>query len=110
MNQYGEFTDAIWVYWSKDLEHWDANNKAVVLDGRNCKWSKVCIGMPSVVKFGKQLAVLYDAAGGDSTSHLDRDIGLAWLELPLRGVPEKVSQWLLFIFTVASARIKKSAQ
>jgi predicted GH43/DUF377 family glycosyl hydrolase len=31
-----EFTDAIWVYWSRDLEKWEAGNKAVVLDGRNC--------------------------------------------------------------------------
>jgi hypothetical protein len=32
----GEYTDAIWVYWSKDLNHWDRKNKAVVLDGQNC--------------------------------------------------------------------------
>jgi predicted GH43/DUF377 family glycosyl hydrolase len=88
INQGGEFTDAIWVYWSKDLEHWDAKNKAVVLDGHNCKWSHVCIGMPSVAKFGKRLAILYDAAGGESASHLYRNIGLAWLELPL-SAPEK---------------------
>ena len=78
-----EFTDAVWVYWSQDLEHWDPKNKAVVLDGRNCSWSKECIGMPSVVKVGKRLAVLYDAPGGDSLSHMNRDLGLAWLELPL---------------------------
>ena len=32
----GEYTDAVWVYWSKDLNKWDAKNKAVVLDGKNC--------------------------------------------------------------------------
>jgi predicted GH43/DUF377 family glycosyl hydrolase len=78
-----EYTDAIWVYWSQDLERWDAQHKAVVLDGNNCTWSKRCIGMPSVVRVGRRLAVLYDAPGGESLSHMHRDIGLAWLELPL---------------------------
>jgi predicted GH43/DUF377 family glycosyl hydrolase len=79
----GEYTDAVWVYWSKYLNRWDAKNKAVVLDGRNCTWSKKCLGMPSVVVVGKRLAILYDAPGGDSASHMGRDLGLAWLELPL---------------------------
>jgi len=35
------------------------------------------------VKFGKRLAVFYDAPGDDSMSHMGRDVGLAWLELPL---------------------------
>ena len=84
----GEYTDAVWVYWSQDLNHWDARHKAVVLDKKNCTWSKDCIGLPSVVKLGKRLAVLYDAPGGTSVSHMRRDIGLAWLELPLR-LPEQ---------------------
>ncbi len=79
----GEFTDAIWVYWTQDPNKWDAAHKAVVLDGKNCTWSKKCIGLPGVVKVGNRLAVLYDAPGGDSTSHMKRDVGLAWLELPL---------------------------
>ena len=79
----GEFTDAVWVYWSKDLNHWDPENKAVVLDGRNCTWSKKCIGLPSVVQVGDRLAIFYDAPGGTSTSHMRRNIGLAWLDLPL---------------------------
>lgn len=78
-----EFTDAIWVYWTKDLNHWNPDHKAVVLDGANCGWSRKCIGLPSVVKIGNRLAVFYDAPGGDSTSHMKRDVGLAWLELPL---------------------------
>lgn len=78
-----EFTDAVWVYWSKDLNRWDTKNKAVVLDGKNCSWSKNCIGMPTVTKLGKHLALFYDAPGGDSVSHMKRDIGLAWLDLPL---------------------------
>jgi predicted GH43/DUF377 family glycosyl hydrolase len=87
----GEYTDAIWVYWSKDLNHWDPANKAIVLDGRNCTWSKKCIGLPSVVQVGNRLAVFYDAPGGDSTSHMKRDVGLAWLDLPL-AVPGRSSK------------------
>jgi hypothetical protein len=79
----GEYTDAVWVYWSKDPNRWDPKNKAVVLDGENCTWSKKCIGLPSVVRVGKRLALFYDAPGGESTSHMRRNIGLAWLELPL---------------------------
>ena len=78
-----EYTDAVWVYWSKDLNQWDPANKAIVLDGRNCTWSKKCIGLPSVVRVGNRLALFYDAPGGDSTSHMRRNIGLAWLDLPL---------------------------
>ena len=35
-----EYADAIWVYWTKDLDRWDADRKAVVLDGGSCSWSK----------------------------------------------------------------------
>jgi predicted GH43/DUF377 family glycosyl hydrolase len=80
----GEFTDAVWVYWSRDLTKWDPGQKAVVLDGRNCTWSRDCIGMPSVVQVGRRLAIFYDAPGGTSVSHMKRDIGVAWLDLPLR--------------------------
>jgi len=80
----GEYTDAVWVYWSRDLQHWDPAHKAVVLDRKNCSWSKSCIGLPSVMPCGKRLAVLYDAPGGQGVSHMRRDIGLAWLDLPLR--------------------------
>jgi len=79
----GEYTDEIWVYWSEDLNKWSAANKAVVLDGSNCNWSKKCIGLPSVIPCGKRLAIFYDAPGGNGTSHMKRNIGLAWLELPL---------------------------
>jgi predicted GH43/DUF377 family glycosyl hydrolase len=78
-----EYTDSIWVYWTKDLNHWNSADKAVVLDGKNCKWSKVCIGLPSVVKLGDRLAIFYDAPGGKGMSHMKRDVGLAWLDLPL---------------------------
>lgn len=78
-----EYTDAIWVYWSKDLNLWNPENKAIVLDGQNCSWSKKCIGLPSVVQKGNRLALFYDAPGGASTGHMKRNIGLAWMELPL---------------------------
>jgi hypothetical protein len=78
-----EYTDAIWVYWTRDLNKWNPDDKAIVLDGKNCKWSEKCIGLPSVVTAGNRLALFYDAPGGKSTSHMKRNIGLAWLELPL---------------------------
>jgi hypothetical protein len=39
--------------------------------------------MPSVIAVGNRLAVFYDAPGGDSKSHMKRDLGVAWLDLPL---------------------------
>jgi predicted GH43/DUF377 family glycosyl hydrolase len=83
LDQDGEYTDAIWVYWTKDLNRWESANKAVVLDGKNSKWSKRCIGLPSVLPHGNTLAIFYDAPGGNSVSHMRRSIGLAWLKLPL---------------------------
>jgi predicted GH43/DUF377 family glycosyl hydrolase len=76
------YTDAVWVYWTKDLNHWNSADKVVVLDGSNCRWSRKCIGLPSVVKAGNPLAIFYDG-DTDSTSHMKRDVGLAWLDLPL---------------------------
>ncbi len=83
-----EYTDAIWVYWTKDLQKWDPAHKAVVLDGTTCTWSKEIIGLPSVVKAGSRLAIFYDGYGGagipdGAASHMRRDVGLAWLALPL---------------------------
>lgn len=88
----GEYTDAIWVYWSKDPTRWNPEHKAVVLDGRNCAWSRHIIGLPSVVKKGDRLALLYDGNAAEKIprefqSHMARDVGLAWLDLPL--VPPK---------------------
>jgi predicted GH43/DUF377 family glycosyl hydrolase len=80
----GEYTDAVWVYWSDDVTRWDARNKAVVLDGTNCTWSKKVVGLPSVMKKDNRLAILYDGAPGESTSHVGRDVGLAWLDLPIK--------------------------
>ena len=44
----GEYTEAIWVYWTKNLNHWDPARDAIVLDGKYSRWSKRCIGLPSV--------------------------------------------------------------
>jgi hypothetical protein len=90
-----EYTDAIWFYWTKDLNTWSPADKAVILDRQNCRWSRFFIGLPSVVKVGDRLAVFYDGQPGKrfpkgALTHMNRDIGLAWLELPLRvpsGVP-----------------------
>jgi predicted GH43/DUF377 family glycosyl hydrolase len=83
-----EYTDAIWAYWTKDLNHWSPANKAVVLDEKNCAWSRHIIGLPSVVPVGGRLALFYDGQAADpmprgAKSHMRRDIGLAWLDLPL---------------------------
>lgn len=83
-----EYTDAIWVYWTRDLEKWDPDHKAVVLDGSNCTWSKEIIGLPSVVRVGNRLALFYDGYAGKgipegASSHMRRDVGLAWIDLPL---------------------------
>jgi len=83
LDQDGEYTDAVWVYWTKDLFEWDPADKAVVLDRNNCTWSDRCIGLPTVVKAGRRLAIIYDAPAGNSVSHMGRDVGLAWLKLPL---------------------------
>ncbi|HTN08081.1 hypothetical protein [Agriterribacter sp.] len=79
-----EYTDAIWVYWSKDINTWNTEHKAVVLDSTNSVWAKGAIGMPAVIKVGDRLALLYDAAEGQSRSHMFRSIGLAWMDLPLK--------------------------
>lgn len=83
-----EYTDAVWVYWSKDLNRWNPADKAVVLDPRNCNWSRHIIGLPSVVRQGNRLAIFYDGNSsptipGGVKSHMNRDVGVAWLDLPL---------------------------
>jgi len=79
-----EYTDAVWVYWTKDLNKWDRTQKAIVLDSRNCKWSPNVIGLPSVLGVGNRLALFYDGLEGSQISHMGRDVGLAFLPLPLR--------------------------
>ena len=79
----GEYTESIWVYWSQDLNRWNPEQRAIVLDQTNCTWSKRCIGMPSVVQVGRRLALFYDASTTRS-GNMGRDVGMAWLDLPLK--------------------------
>ena len=44
--------------------------------------AKTEAGLP-VVQVGNRLALFYDAPEGNSTSHMKRNIGLAWMNLPL---------------------------
>jgi hypothetical protein len=81
---HGEFTDAVWVYWSADPNVWDASRKAIVLDATSSAWSKAVIGMPSVVPMGGQLALLYDGNNRRDFGHMRRDIGVAFIDLPLQ--------------------------
>ncbi|HRZ58238.1 MAG TPA: hypothetical protein P5525_22595 [Candidatus Paceibacterota bacterium] len=83
-----EYTDAIWVYWTTNLDRWQPANKAVVLDASNCNWSRHIMGLPSVVQVGGRLAIFYDGNATNQMpsgvkSHMNRDVGLAWLDLPL---------------------------
>lgn len=78
------YTNAVWVYWSKDLEHWNVEDKAVVLDKTNCTWAKGTIGLGTVVKKDDNtLAMLYDAEEGDGTGFLNRQLGFLTIALPL---------------------------
>ena len=79
------YTNAVWVYWTKDIDHWNVNDKAVVVDINNNSWAKGAIGMPTVVqKDSSTLALVFDGCVGTSTSHLNREIGLVYLSLPLQ--------------------------
>jgi hypothetical protein len=80
-----DYTDAAVVYWTKDLDHWDQNNKAIVIDASVSSWAKGAIGMPTVVKVdSSKLAVFYDGCVGTGTGHLGRSIGLTYVDLPLQ--------------------------
>lgn len=79
----GEYTDAVWMYRTDDLNHWNAEERTVVLDGRNCNWSRTIVGLPSVLRVGNRLAIFYDGREDPTdVGHMRRHIGLAWLELP----------------------------
>jgi hypothetical protein len=78
------YTNAVWVYWTKDPDRWRVEDKAIVLDKSNCTWAKGAIGMPTVVKADDNtLVMVYDGVDGDGTGHLNRKIGLATIKLPL---------------------------
>lgn len=88
----GEFRDSIWVYWTQNINNWDPANKAVVVDGESCTWSKRSIGMAAVGRIGNKLGIIYDAPGGNSISNMRNSIGLAWIDLPLS--PNNIEQFV----------------
>lgn len=79
-----EYADAVWVYWAKDLHGFRPEAKAVVLDAATVGWSPRIVGLPSVLPIGGRLAVYYDGCREDTIGHGGRDVGVAWLDLPLR--------------------------
>lgn len=83
VDQTGGATDAIWAYWSQDLEDWSPERRAVVLDPSNSSWSKGVVGLPAIVAVGDRLALYYDGVPGAGRMQTGRDIGLSWLPLPL---------------------------
>ena len=79
------YTDAVWVYYSRDLESWNVNDKAIVIDNIVSSFARGAIGMPSVIRISdNKLALFYDATVDGSISHLDRHIALAEIDLPIR--------------------------
>lgn len=83
LTELGEYRDAVWVYWTQDINVWNPANKAVVVDGQSCTWSKKSIGMAAVARVGDRLGLIYDAPGGDSVDNMQNSLGLAWIDLPL---------------------------
>ncbi|MGP4033700.1 hypothetical protein [Pseudarthrobacter sp. 1C304] len=79
----GEYTDAVWVYWTTDVTKWDPAKRAVVIDAKSAGWSPRVIGLPSVVVNGNRLAVYYDGAVADDISHGHRDVAVTYIDLPL---------------------------
>ncbi len=80
----GEVTDGVWVYWTNDLDQWNPQHKAVVVDGASSSWSKQVIGAPSVIAKDGQLYIFYDGIEDDRISHYHRHIGVATLDLPIQ--------------------------
>jgi hypothetical protein len=76
-------TDAVWVYWTTDLTSWDPARRATALDTSTSTWSHGVVGLPGILGVGGRLALYYDGVAGDGRGHTGRDIGLAWLPLPL---------------------------
>jgi len=80
---YEEYDDAIWVYWTKDPNTWNATQKAIVLDGYNSIWTFARVGLPSVLKVNNILYIYYDGPGGNSINNNYCNVALATLDLPL---------------------------
>ena len=77
------YTDGIWGYVGSDPTSFSAEQRVLVLDTESAPWTRV-IGMPSVRPTAGGLAVFYDGiAGRTRTDHMSRDIGMAFLPLPV---------------------------
>lgn len=84
-----ETTDQVWVYWSTNPFDWNADNKAVVMDETVSTWSTDgVIGIPSVVKVGDELKMIYDGRSEldplNIMNNIYRDIGLSTIDLPIQ--------------------------
>lgn len=82
INSGGEYTDAIWVYWTNDINNWSTSNRAVVVDGRT-SWSPMVVGVPTIVEKNGRLGIIYDGRPDTGQSHIDRDLGINWIDLPI---------------------------
>ena len=79
------YTNSVWVYWTKDIDHWDPENRAVAFDAEMSSWAKGAIGMAAVIKKDeKTLCMFFDAIDGDGIDHLDRKVGMCEIPLPIR--------------------------
>ena len=79
------YTDAVYVYSSKDPFHWDPACGRILVDASNSAWAHGAIGMPTVIKTAPNtLSIVYDGVEGSGCGHLNRCIGLGTLPLPLK--------------------------
>ena len=84
-NQQYNATDCNVVYWTKDVDHWDDRNSAVVVDAKCTKdgWATGAIGFPSVLRVDDEtLLLVYDAIKGNSIGHTPRHIGYGYWKIP----------------------------
>ena len=84
-NQQYNATDCNVVYWTKDVDHWDDRNSAVVVDAKCTKdgWATGAIGFPSVLRVDNEtLLLVYDAIKGNSIGHTPRHIGYGYWKIP----------------------------
>ncbi|MBW7460235.1 hypothetical protein K0U00_39850, partial [Paenibacillus sepulcri] len=83
-----EFTEAVWVYWSRSVTEWDPEDKAIVLDASNIPWVKQAVGLPACLVVGSKLWIGFDACKESVNSanigNAHRDIGMCSFDLPLR--------------------------
>lgn len=73
------------MYWTKDVDHWDDRNSAVVVDAKCTKdgWATGAIGFPSVLRVDDEtLLLVYDAIKGNSIGHTPRHIGYGYWKIP----------------------------